>query len=62
MDEGREREREKTVKKQSPFFSFSLPLTSRFKERMMVSVVMSRVTRVPGVREALSSLDRQPTT
>ncbi len=59
MDEGREREREKTV----PFFLFlSLPLTSRFKERMMVSVVMSRVTRVPGVREALSSLDRQPTT
>jgi len=29
---------------------------------MMVSVVMSRVTRVPGVRAALSSLDRQPTT
>jgi hypothetical protein len=29
---------------------------------MMVRVVMSRVTRVPGVRDALSSLDRQPTT
>jgi hypothetical protein len=36
--------------------------TSRLSERMMVSVVMSSVTRVPGVRDALSSLNRQPTT
>lgn len=37
-------------------------LTSRGSLRMMVSVVMSRDTRVPGLSAALSSLLRHPTT
>ena len=36
--------------------------TSRGRKRMMVSVVMSRATRVPDISLLLSTLLRQPTT
>mmetsp|Transcript_33371 Transcript_33371/g.103389 ORF Transcript_33371/g.103389 Transcript_33371/m.103389 type:complete len:242 (+) Transcript_33371:258-983(+) len=41
---------------------YTVGSTSRGRARMMVSVVMSSVTRVPGLSFSLSSLLRQPTT
>jgi hypothetical protein len=46
----------------SPQYTARSSLTSRGSARMIVSVVMSRATRVPLVSLSLSTLLRQPTT